>query len=307
MAAVLRHGMSPAAPATLDALLSFLTRSRRLLVLTGAGCSTESGIPDYRDATGAWKHSAPVMYQDFLASAATRRRYWARSLIGWRTVAAARPNAAHAALARMERAGLVHQLITQNVDGLHDRAGSRKVIDLHGRLDGVVCIECGDRSPRAVLQAALEARNPGRVQAAASELRPDGDADPGAASWDDFDVPCCGRCAGVLKPDVVFFGEPVPRERTAEAFARLAEADALLVAGSSLMVFSGYRFARAAAERGLPLAIVNLGRTRADALATLRIDRRCGEVLDAAERALRYLRADSKARSEDPSPMAAGT
>ena len=307
MAAVLRHGTNPATPGALDALLSFLTRCRRLLVLTGAGCSTESGIPDYRDASGAWKHSAPVMYQDFLASAATRRRYWARSLIGWQRVAAARPNAAHEALARMERVGLVHQLVTQNVDGLHARAGSRKVIDLHGRLDGVVCLDCGDRSPRAVLQAALEARNPGRVQAAACEVRPDGDADPGAASWNDFDVPCCGRCAGVLKPDVVFFGEPVPRERTAEAFARLAEADALLVAGSSLMVFSGYRFARAAAERSLPFAIVNLGRTRADALATLRIDGRCGEVLDAAERALRYLQAGSKARSEDKSPMAAGT
>jgi NAD-dependent SIR2 family protein deacetylase len=307
MAAVLRHGMGPAAPATLDALLSFLTRSRRLLVLTGAGCSTESGIPDYRDASGAWKHSAPVMYQDFLASAATRRRYWAHSLIGWQRVAAARPNAAHAALARMERAGLVHQLVTQNVDGLHDRAGSRKVIDLHGRLDGVVCLECGDRSPRAVLQAALEARNPGQVQAAASELRPDGDADPGAASWEDFDVPCCGRCAGVLKPDVVFFGEPVPRERTAEAFARLAEADALLVAGSSLTVFSGYRFARAAAERSLPLAIVNLGRTRADALATLRIDGHCGEVLEATDRAMQDFAAGSTACGPNRSSIAAGT
>ncbi|HUO82984.1 MAG TPA: NAD-dependent protein deacetylase [Gammaproteobacteria bacterium] len=296
-------GTSRAGPAVPDALLSFVTRSRRLLVLTGAGCSTESGIPDYRDADGAWKHSAPVMYQDFLASPATRRRYWARSLIGWRRIAAARPNPAHVALARMEQAGIVHHVVTQNVDGLHDRAGSRKVIDLHGRLDTVVCLGCGERSSRAVLQAALEARN--RVRAGAACARPDGDADAGAGSCEDFDVPCCERCAGVLKPDVVFFGEPVPRERTASAFARLSEADALLVAGSSLMVFSGYRLARAAAERGLPLAIVNLGRTRADSLAPLRIEGRCGELLDALARRLQNVPARPAAGGAKSSSMAA--
>lgn len=268
-------------------LAAFVAAHPRLLVLTGAGCSTDSGIPDYRDADGAWKHSRPVMYQDFVGREATRRRYWARSLVGWERIAAAEPNGAHRALARLEGAGIVHHLVTQNVDGLHHRAGSRRVIDLHGRLDVVHCLGCGTSTSRAAFQAEIAARNPdfvGRLGSATT--RPDGDVDPGAIDYDAFDVPACSECGGVLKPGVVFFGEGVPPARVEAAFARLAEADALLVVGSSLMVYSGYRFVQAAGRAGQPLAVVNLGRTRADADVTLKIALPCTAVLDALEAAL---------------------
>lgn len=271
----------------LDALESFFVASRRLLVLTGAGCSTESGIPDYRDANGEWKHQRPVMYQDFVRSAAMRQRYWARSLFGWRRIAGAVPNRAHVALARLEGAGFVHHLVTQNVDGLHHRAGSRQLTDLHGRLDVVECLECGAMTRREDFQERLESRNPGLARAAVEDIKPDGDADPGNIAFDSFDVPSCRRCAGVLKPGVVFFGEPVPRARVSAALARLDEADALLIAGSSLMVFSGYRFAWAAAQRKLPIAAVNLGRTRADGEISLKLTGLCGDVLDEMARRLR--------------------
>jgi NAD-dependent SIR2 family protein deacetylase len=266
-------------------LRELMRSSRRLLVLTGAGCSTESGIPDYRDETGAWKRIPPVQLRDFLTSGEARRRYWARSVVGWPVVARARPNAAHRALARLERSGHVADLITQNVDGLHQRAGSRAVIDLHGRLDEVECLSCGAAHSRADLQNELVALNAdftGRSSAAA----PDGDADLRDGEYSSFRVPGCARCGGLLKPRVVFFGEAVPRARVEHALACLHEADALLVVGSSLMVWSGYRFARASREHGIPLAIVNLGRTRADELATLRVQARCGEVLTALAEAL---------------------
>ncbi|MGH8495824.1 MAG: NAD-dependent protein deacetylase [Gammaproteobacteria bacterium] len=278
---------APCGTDALEALAAFLTASRRLLVLTGAGCSTESGIPDYRDANGEWKHQRPVVYQDFVSNAATRQRYWARSLIGWRRVAGAMPNRAHVALARLESAGVVHHLVTQNVDGLHHRAGSRRLTDLHGRLDVVECLECGELTSRDDFQERLESRNPDAIGAVAATAKPDGDVDPGDMNYSRFDVPACRRCAGVLKPGVVFFGEAVPRARVVAAFARLDEADALLVVGSSLMVFSGYRFARAAALSGKPVALVNLGRTRADAEISLKVTARCGDVLaDMAERLL---------------------
>jgi NAD-dependent SIR2 family protein deacetylase len=265
-------------PAEREELHAFARASRRLLVLTGAGCSTESGIPDYRDATGGWKRSPPMQLREFLADGGARRRYWARSLAGWPVVASARPNAAHHAFARLETHGLLRQVITQNVDGLHQRAGSRAVIDLHGRLDEVLCLDCGALVARAELQSELEALNP-QLTGRSATLAPDGDADPGDMDYASFRIPDCVRCGGILKPAVVFFGESVPRPRVEHALARLAEADALLVAGSSLMVWSGYRFVRLARERGLPIAIVNLGRTRADELADVRVRAHCGEAL----------------------------
>ena len=262
----------------LDELTDFVSQYSRLFVLTGAGCSTESGIPDYRDSDGGWKHRPPVQYQDFLRSERTRQRYWARSLLGWGRIAQAEPNAAHHALAGLEVAGFIHQLVTQNVDGLHQRAGSRRVIDLHGRLDAVDCLDCRHRSPRAEFQRRLIEQNPSFTALVATGA-PDGDALLEDMDYGGFQVPSCSRCRSVVKPTVVFFGEAVPRPRVDRALARLAQADALLVVGSSLMVYSGYRFCRAAAEQGKPIAAVNLGRTRADGELKLKISAHCGEIL----------------------------
>lgn len=259
-------------------LHEWIGRHRRLFVLTGAGCSTASGIPDYRDAEGAWKRAPPATIQALVGDPAVYRRYWARSSIGWPRFSRARPNAAHVALARLEDAGRIAMLVTQNVDGLHQRAGSRAVVDLHGRLDDVVCLDCSARVPRSVVQAAIEARNPDwRTEAV--RPAPDGDADIDEASAERFVPPACAGCGGLLKPDVVFFGENVPRERTLRVQDAMRACDAMLVAGSSLMVYSGFRYARAARDAGLPLAIVNLGRTRADDLADLRIEGDVGTLL----------------------------
>ena len=260
------------------ALIGFIERHPRLFVLTGAGCSTESGIPDYRDADGEWKRGRPVMLQDFLTSASARRRYWARSLVGWRRMNAARPNAAHRSLASLERLGRITKLVTQNVDGLHQAAGSTNVIDLHGRVDVVRCMNCETRVPRAVVQAELVSRNPEFANLDA-RAAPDGDADLDDRRFEEFDVPACNACGGLLKPDVVFFGESVPRERVRSAMAALDESDAMLIVGSSLMVYSGYRFAAAMANAGKPIAAVNLGRTRADDLISIKIERRCADAL----------------------------
>ena len=250
----------------------------RLVALTGAGCSTASGIPDYRDRQGAWKRKPPVQQRDFVASHAVRQRYWARSLLGWRHFSKAEPNDAHRALAALERAGRLDHLVTQNVDGLHQRAGSRAVTDLHGRLDEVSCLGCGARAPRTGFQAELEARNPDWTVLSAS-YAPDGDADLEDRDFSAFDVPCCGRCGGVLKPAVVFFGDAIPPEQTHAALQAVEAADALLVVGSSLMVWSGYRLVRAAAEAGKPVAAVNLGVTRADALLEFKLEAPCAEAL----------------------------
>jgi NAD-dependent SIR2 family protein deacetylase len=270
--------------ASADALADFATRHRKLFVLTGAGCSTESGIPDYRDTNGDWKRPSPVTFQAFTGEDATRRRYWARSLIGWPTMANARPGAAHRALAHMESDGRVGLLLTQNVDGLHDAAGSRRTVDLHGRIDTVRCMACESRMTRAEHQVELRRRNP-RWAELEARAAPDGDADLDGLDFSSFDVPGCPKCGGMLKPDVVFFGESVPRDRVAAAFAALEEADAMLVAGSSLMVYSGFRFVQAAAAAGKPIAAVNLGRTRADHLLALKISAPCDEVLDEVCRA----------------------
>lgn len=263
------------------ALAGFLQAHPTLLVLTGAGVSTDSGIPDYRDADGQWKRRPPITGQIFRGDPLQRARYWARNLIGWPHLAAARPNAAHEALARLQASGRVRRLVTQNVDGLHQAAGSRDVIDLHGRLDQLVCLGCGDRSPRGPFQQRLLDANPDWAHHSAAAL-PDGDADLDNLDFSRFVVPPCARCGGLLKPDVVFFGENVPRERVDATFAALAESDGLLVVGSSLMVYSGYRFAVVARERGLPIAVLTRGRSRADALQPLKIDAPCAETLTAA-------------------------
>jgi NAD-dependent SIR2 family protein deacetylase len=262
-------------------LAEFIARHPRLFVLTGAGCSTGSGIPDYRDENGEWKRSRPVMYAAFMADAAVRRRYWARSLIGWRWFGRARPNDAHRALARLEALGRLELLVTQNVDGLHQAAGSTGVIDLHGRLDQVRCMQCGNLSPRAHLQDRLLEMNPHWAHLHATEA-PDGDADLDAVDFSGFRVPACLLCDGLLKPDVVFYGESVPRERVNASFQSLERADAMLVVGSSLMVYSGFRFAQAAAVAGKPIAAVNLGRTRADGFLSLKISQPCGAALSSA-------------------------
>ena len=267
---------STAEPAA--ALADFLAAHERLFVLTGAGISTASGIPDYRDLDGGWKRRPPVTYQAFVGDATTRARYWARSLIGWRRFGHARPNAAHAALTRLEAQGRIEVLLTQNVDGLHQAAGSRNVIDLHGRLDEVRCLGCERRIPREAFQHELERRNPVWKELDA-HAAPDGDADLDGMDFSAFDVPACAVCGGLLKPDVVFFGENVPRERVERAHRHLAAADAMLVVGSSLMVYSGFRFARAAAQAGKPIAAINRGRTRADDLLGLKIESDCTDVL----------------------------
>ena len=261
-------------------LAAFVLNHPRLLVLTGAGCSTGAGIPDYRDANGAWKRSEPMRFQLFVADALARKRYWARSMVGWRTMAQARPAMAHHALARLEAAGHVELLVTQNVDGLHAAAGSAQVVDLHGRIDTVCCLQCGVRSPRRLLQAELLRRNPGWAELPALAA-PDGDADLLAHDFADFDVPACTVCGGMLKPDVVFFGENVPRERVSAVRDALARCDALLVAGSSLMVYSGYRFVEDARAAGKPVIAVNQGRTRGDDVFALKLEQEVGAALDA--------------------------
>jgi NAD-dependent SIR2 family protein deacetylase len=261
-----------------QALKDFIAGHRRLFVLTGAGCSTDSGIPDYRDADGSWKRSQPVTYQAFMGEEATRKRYWARSLVGWRRFGYAQPNGTHHALVQLEQQGKLQLLMTQNVDGLHQRAGSHNVLDMHGRLDTVRCMGCEHRSPRQAFQQQLLSINPAWAQLDAADA-PDGDADLDGHDFGSFIVPPCPHCGGMLKPDVVFFGENVPRERVVRAMQALDEADAMLVVGSSLMVFSGYRFANAAAKAGKPIAAVNLGRTRADPLLQLKIQQPCAEAL----------------------------
>jgi NAD-dependent SIR2 family protein deacetylase len=252
-----------------------------VVVLSGAGLSTDSGIPDYRGPSGLARRHTPMTYQTFLGDPVARHRYWARSYLGWGTIAAARPNAGHLAVAALERAGLVTAVITQNVDGLHQRAGSREVTELHGGLDRVACRACGELEGRANLAERLRGANPG-FDGAVSRVNPDGDAELADEALDTFRmVPCLCCGGGPLKPDVVFFGETVPRPRVDRCFALVGGARALLVLGSSLAVMSGYRFVLRAATLGIPVAIVNAGPTRGDAKASVRVDAPLGEVLPA--------------------------
>jgi NAD-dependent SIR2 family protein deacetylase len=278
--------VAPALPQTgLDALAD-LVRDGDVVVLSGAGLSTDSGIPDYRGATGSLRRHTPMTYQTFTRDPRGRHRYWARSFVGWRQIAAARPNDGHRAVADLERAGLLGGVITQNVDGLHQAAGARDVVELHGGLDRTVCLHCGDTASRADLDERLRAVNP-HFGPHADEVNPDGDAELPDEVLDGFvmvDCLACGR--GPLKPDVVFFGETVPRDRVEECFARVEDAGCLLVLGSSLTVMSGYRFVLRAGKLGIPVAIVNVGPTRGDAKADVRVDAPLGAVLPQLARRL---------------------
>lgn len=268
-----------------DALAEFLQRHGPALVLTGAGCSTASGIPDYRDRDGAWKHNPPVLFNDFVRNEPVRRRYWAGSMHGWPRIASALPNPAHHALAQLENGGFVHTLITQNVDDLHIRAGSRSLVELHGNLKTVACLQCSGRLARSDMQQALEENNVTYRQRTADGA-PDGDANLNGIDLTAFRVPACPRCGGILKPEVVFFGESVPRSRTERCLEALAAANCLLAAGTSLMVFSGYRYCREARRHGLPVIAVNLGRTRADGELTMKVEADCGILLPAVSERL---------------------
>ncbi|MGE5180585.1 MAG: NAD-dependent protein deacetylase [Acidobacteriota bacterium] len=261
-----------------------MARGRRIVALTGAGCSTESGIPDYR-GPGA-RPRQPLQHREFVDRAEARRRYWARSLIGWPKLAAARPNPAHHALAALERSGAIAGVITQNVDGLHTAAGSRAVVELHGALARVRCLACEQLTSRDELQRRLLEANPGWTGRVDAPVAPDGDVELPEELVAGFRVVPCAACGGVLMPDVVFFGGSVPRQTLDAAWAVFARAELLLVIGSSLAVFSGYRFVRRAAEAGVPVAILNHGPTRGDAHAELRIDARCGDALPQLARAL---------------------
>jgi NAD-dependent SIR2 family protein deacetylase len=267
--------------------LAELARGRRVVALTGGGCSTESGIPDYRGIDTPPRPRAPLQHREFVDKEVNRRRYWARSLLGWPRLAAARPNEGHRAIAALESAGIFAGVITQNVDSLHTVAGSANVVELHGALARVRCLACGDVTSRTALQDRLLAANatwPARARMAT--IAPDGDVDLPDALVEDFRVVACTACDGVLMPDVVFFGGSVPRATLDAAWALFDQAELLLVIGSSLTVFSGYRFVRRAAERGVPIAILNRGPTRGDEHAQLRIDARCGDALPVLVRAL---------------------
>ena len=268
------------APADSVAEIAGLLGRGGVAVLSGAGLSTESGIPDYRGPTGLARRAEPMTYQAFTGAAAARQRYWARSHLGWRHIARAAPNPGHQAVAEMERRGLLSGIITQNVDGLHQAAGARDVVELHGSLSRVICLGCGERTPRDELDQRLRAANPAWA-AQARQVNPDGDAVLDDAATDHFNVVACARCAGALKPDVIFFGENVPPGRVADCYALVSEARALLVLGSSLTVMSGYRFVRHAAKLGIPVAIINQGPTRGDAQATLTLDAPLGAALTA--------------------------
>ena len=265
-------------PGTLDALAG-LVRDGDVVVLSGAGLSTDSGIPDYRGATGSLRRHTPMTYQTFLRDPRGRHRYWARSFVGWPQIRDAQPNAGHAAVADLQRAGLLSGVVTQNVDGLHQAAGARDVVELHGGLGRTVCLACGDVADRGELDRRLRAVNP-HFGPHVDEVNPDGDAELPDEVLDGFvmvDCTACGR--GPLKPDVVFFGETVPRDRVDTCFALVEQAAVLLVLGSSLTVMSGYRFVLRAEKLGIPVGLVNLGPTRGDAKVDVRVDASLGTVL----------------------------
>jgi NAD-dependent SIR2 family protein deacetylase len=279
------------APATANAPAEGLARIGDLLVrggvavLSGAGLSTESGIPDYRGASGSLRRHTPMTYQEFVSDEAGRRRYWARSHVGWRTIARAQPNAGHRAVQALRASGQVCAVITQNVDGLHHAAGTTDAVELHGGLDRVICLGCRQLSPREELDQRLHAAN-GRLEAAGAMANPDGDVELAPELVDAFRVVPCLACGGVLKPDVGFFGENVPRARVDHCFELVDTARALLVLGSSLTVMSGLRFVRRAAKAGLPVAIVNHGPTRGDEHASIRVDLPLGHALTTLARNL---------------------
>jgi len=274
--------LSPAALTQIDLAVPLL-EGRSIAVLTGAGVSTDSGIPDYR-GEGAPKRS-PMTFQQFLVDAQYRKRYWAGSHLGWKHFDAARPNTGHRVLAELEASGQVNGVITQNVDGLHLRAGSQRVVDLHGTMDKVRCLTCGQSFARAGIADRIAAANPWLEAITIDELNPDGDASP--AAFDDFLTPDCTVCGGVLKPDIVFFGEFIPVEKFSEASALVKKADALIVAGSSLVVNSGIRLIEQARRRRIPLIVINRGETKGDTQAAVKIDAGTSEVFLTLQQRLR--------------------
>tara|TARA_B110001452_G_scaffold179841_1_gene150972 strand:+ start:952 stop:1971 length:1020 start_codon:yes stop_codon:yes gene_type:complete len=302
MRAQVLRSLAPVCPTLADsqfqALISHCRTASRLLCISGAGISTHSGIPDYRSPSGSYSRGhKPMQHMEFIKSAKNRQRYWARSFVGWQYFSRAQPNAAHKALVELEAAGwLQGGIVTQNVDGLHSAAGSQRCIDLHGRIDAVHCQSCGHLSPRAELQARLEEANhvwahdrslANPKASTPTELRADGDLELSDADVQDFEVPSCLRCGdGVLKPHVTFFGGSVPAESVEAAADAVADADAVLVVGSSLQVFSAFRLVRAASQASLPIAILNVGPTRADDLSTLRIAADAADVLPRLARTL---------------------
>ena len=261
-------------------LRDFVRHHPRLFVLTGAGISKASGIPTYRDEIGVWRSRSPIQHKEFISSKAVQQRYWARSFSGWEAVGNALPNPAHDALARLEAMGHVQTLVTQNVDRLHQKAGHSRVIDLHGRLDQAVCMDCGELTPRAEIQVWLRKHNSHLIGTRA-QLAPDGDAEVQEELIRQVKIPDCGHCGGLLKPNVVFYGSSVSKELVTEVFRQLDAADGMLVVGSSLMVFSSYRFCRHARERDIPMACVNMGVTRGDSLFQLKLAADCGPALTA--------------------------
>ena len=266
--------------AALEQLAQFLQRHPDVLLLTGAGISTASGIPDYRDTEGVRRGNAPVQGPDFRRQEAVRRRYWARSMVGWPTLAQAAPNPGHLAITQLAQRGRIGGLITQNVDGLHQRAGSAAVTELHGSIHGVVCLDCRASHARRLIQDQLERDNPQMLGATATPA-PDGDALLEPSQLATFHLPVCPRCGGTLQPDVVFFGDGVPAARAAEAERKMREAGALLVVGSSVMVYSSFRLCRMAAETGKPVAAINLGKTRADHLLAFKTEAAAQDILPA--------------------------
>jgi len=267
--------LSDAASYSLEAARRILA-GKKLFVLTGAGISTDSGIPDYRGEGRVARH--PMTYDIFMGSLEARARYWARSYVGWSRIAIAKPNPGHFALASAESQGALKYLVTQNVDGLHQEAGSKAVIDLHGRLDTVICLGCRKIISRSQMDELLKELNPNISKDMSVEFSPDGDAE--IEGTKDFKVPACTECSGILKPDVVFFGESVPADRVELALNQLAESEAVIVAGSSLTVNSGFRFAKQAAKAGKPIVIVNIGPTRADVLAIAKIEANTSQALE---------------------------
>ncbi|MFK8075147.1 MAG: NAD-dependent protein deacetylase [Granulosicoccus sp.] len=262
-----------------------LSRFSRLFVLTGAGCSTASGLGDYRDKAGQWKRKQPITGQTFIGDELARKRYWARSFVGWPSFSKAQPSSSHKALQQLEERNLIATLVTQNVDQLHQKAGHKRVVDLHGRLSTVSCIDCGFEQSRDDYQQQLHAANRW-LSALTADYAPDGDADLEIDNLSRLVVPPCPACDGLMKPDVVFFGENVGKSTVADCMDNLRSSDVLVVVGSSLMVYSGFRFCRDAQRRNQPIVIVNNGKTRADELALLKIEGDCGQRLQRLSKAL---------------------
>ena len=269
---------APSNICNIDEFIYSLQSKRNIWILTGAGISAPSGIPTYRDDKGEWKSANPIQHNDFINHESYRQRYWARSMVGWKLTGRANPNATHFAIAALQETGRVSQIVTQNVDGLHNRAGAKEVIDLHGRLSEIKCLDCEVVSKRAAYQPRLVEKNP-ELDEYQATIMPDGDANVEDFDMSKINIPACENCGGVLMPNVVFFGGIVPRERVDNAFNTLAESDCLLVIGSSLKVFSGFRFPRWASQNNLPLFAVNQGEMRGKELFAQILTEPCEEAL----------------------------